>query len=481
MDHEGSCMRILFVEPPLESWFIMGKYMPPPFGLLTLAAYLERESPDAEIEVLDCQAEGVDWSTLGDRMRRSNPDVIAPSGLSTCNAYAALRVADIARRDCPDAKTVLGGQHFTALADETLNEISSVDYIVRGEGEITFSKLAGELSRGGDVSKIDGLSYRQGGAVRHNPDRPQIADLNSLPYPAYHYVKKHMSKYYFTLMAGEGIPFAIVEGSRGCHHNCSYCSQWQYWGKRRGKTPKRVADEMDYIHGKYGSKFFWLTDDSIGFDREMEELCDEIIERGVSDEVCWFIQARCDEVVRNAQLIPKMRKAGAIWMLLGMDPPQETISREFNRAGGGRDVAKKAVDLLRENSIFSQGTFIIGSRSDTVESINQVVAYADEVDPDIATFMTLTPFPGTSLYAEAKEKGWIEVSNWSDYDMIHAIMPTENLSRKEVQKQLYEAYRIFFGSWKRRRQGIFSNNPITRRTYIYLMKEAMLAGLRSLF
>jgi anaerobic magnesium-protoporphyrin IX monomethyl ester cyclase len=107
--------------------------------------------------------------------------------------------------------------------------------------------------------------------------------------------------------------------------------------------------------------------------------------------------------------------------------------------------------------------------------------YADWLDPDIATFMVLTPFPGTEVYSEAKQNGWIEDKNWANYDMIHAVMPTEHLSRLQVQEELHRCYDDFFGSWPRRYRGIGSKNPFTRRTYLYLAQKAITTGLRNLF
>jgi anaerobic magnesium-protoporphyrin IX monomethyl ester cyclase len=176
-----------------------------------------------------------------------------------------------------------------------------------------------------------------------------------------------------------------------------------------------------------------------------------------------------------------MRKAGNIWMLTGFDNPNETALSTFHRKDLNFTDAKKAVDLLRQNNIFSQGMFILGERSDSHESSQALRKYADWLDPDIATFMTLTPFPGTEIYDVARRNGWIEDTNFSNYDMIHAIMPTEHLTREEVQKELYECYRTFFGNWKRRNRGVFSSNPIKKRTYLFLAKKAIMTGLISLF
>ena len=474
-------MRVVFVEPPKDFWFIMGEYIPPPFGILTLASYLEAHVENVEIEVVDCQAEGLGWDGLEKRLESLRPDVVAPSGLSTSNAYTVLRTVELAKKMDADVTTVVGGQHFTALADESLRTHPVVDAVVRGEGEETMAELVKAIEAEGTLRGIEGVSFRHEGKIVHNADRPLIDDLDSLPYPGYHFVEEHMGTYYFSLMAEKEAPFAIVEGSRGCRHDCSYCSQWGFWRrKHRAKSPGRIAEELEHIHGNYGSRFFWLTDDNFGLGERTSDICDEILKRDL-DDVTWFCQVRCDDVVNHRELLPKMRSAGCIWVLVGFDSPDAEVLESFRRDGIDRSTAKEAVLLLRQNDIFSQGTFIIGERRDSRETIGALVEFADWVDPDIATFMTLTPFPGTQIYEEAKRNGWIEDANWSDYDMIHAVMPTEHLTREEVQEELYKCYQAFFGSWPRRYRGFFSDNPITRRTYQYLARQAILTGLRSLF
>jgi anaerobic magnesium-protoporphyrin IX monomethyl ester cyclase len=474
-------MRVMFVEPPKDFWFIMGEYIPPPFGLLCLAGYLEETDPEAEVEVVDSQAEGLDWAGLERRLAEYEPDVVAPSGMATANAYYAVRVAELAKRVAPQAATVLGGQHFTALAHETLAEYPFVDYVVRGEGEATLAELVGTLGSGGSPRGVAGLSYRGNGSVLHNRDRGLIRDLDSLPYPAYSHVAPHMKEYHFSLMGGEGKPFAIVEGSRGCRHDCSYCSQWGFWGRsHRAKSPERVVDEFERLYTEHGSRFFWFSDDNFGMGPRTEAICDGLVERGLGDEVEWFCQVRVDDIVEHPGVLAKMRRAGATWMLVGFDNPSPQILDSYRRSGVTEPRSRRAVELLRENGVFSQGTFIIGHRSDSHETVEAVRRYADELDPDIASFFALTPFPGTEVYDGAVRGGWIEDHNWASYDMVHAVMPTEHLTRVEVQQELYDCYESFFGSWPRRFRGMTSGNPITRRTYGYLAKQALLMGLKSL-
>jgi anaerobic magnesium-protoporphyrin IX monomethyl ester cyclase len=211
----------------------------------------------------------------------------------------------------------------------------------------------------------------------------------------------------------------------------------------------------------------------------MNELCDELIKRGFSDDVTCFMQARCDDVVRSQSILPKMCKAGINWLLLGVESNSENTLKNFKKETKPED-AKAAVKLLKENGIFSQATCIIGERKDSAESIANLREFVNDLDPDLAIFMILTPYPGTDLFEEAKRNGWIEERNWANYDMTHAIMPTETLSRKEVQEELYKCYRSFFGSWRRRLLGVFSDNKIKRRTYRYMAGQNVIRQLKSL-
>jgi anaerobic magnesium-protoporphyrin IX monomethyl ester cyclase len=94
--------------------------------------------------------------------------------------------------------------------------------------------------------------------------------------------------------------------------------------------------------------------------------------------------------------------------------------------------------------------------------------------------MVLTPFPGTDLHEEAKRKGWIEDWNWANYDMVHATMPTETLTREQVQCELYKCYRGFFGSLNRQMHGIFSKNNVKKRVYRYMAGQNVLRQLKSI-
>ncbi len=472
--------KVVFVEPPKDYWFVMGEYLPPPYGILQLAAYLESRIKNVEIEVLDCQAMDLDWRKLEKRLESFNPDIVASSGFATCNAYVTARTLETAKKINPNILTVTGGQHFTVTAQESLEAYPEIDVIARGEGEQTLVDLTrafDETLGKPKLANIKGISFRHGKMIKHNSSRPLMENLDDLSFPGYHFVKDYAHKYHFRMMAGPKARYGMIEASRGCPHRCAFCSQWKHWqGVWRHKSINRVVDEIEFLHSNYGSQLMWLTDDNFGFGKRMEELCEQLIARGFTDDLIIFMQARCDDVVQNKDLLPKMRKAGINWLLLGVESHSKFTLNSF-RKGTNPEDSQQAVRLLKENGIFSQATCIVGERKDSAENTRELREFINFLDPDIAIFMTLTPFPGTDLFEEAKRNGWIEDWNWANYDMIHAIMPTETLTREEVQSELFQCYRSFFGSWQRRVQGFFSSNQIKKRVYRYMAGQNVLRSL----
>ena len=134
-------MKVLFIEPPRDFWFVMGEYLPPPFGIIQLAAYLEKKINDVEIEILDCTPQQLGWNAIRKKIESFNPDIVAASAFATCNVYLVLRTLEIAKAVNPDILTVTGGQYFSVTAQESLEKYPEIDVVVRGEGEKTLVEL----------------------------------------------------------------------------------------------------------------------------------------------------------------------------------------------------------------------------------------------------------------------------------------------------------------------------------------------------
>ncbi len=471
--------RILFVEPPKNYWFLMGEYLPPPTALLVLAAYVERELPDIEIQVIDCQAERKYWKDVEERVRSFSPTIVIASGF-TCNAYVCARTMEIAKKVDKGITTVVGGQHFTATAEESLRSFPEIDYIVCGEGEVTLVELIKALRDNKDVGKVAGLAFMHNSGFVKTPSRQLIENLDTLPYPAYHYVEDLVKEYHFTMMAGKNMRYMIMEGSRGCTYKCSFCTQWRHWnGTWRTKSAKRIANEMEHLHKEFGAVFLWYTDDNFNYRIRGRELWEELRNRHFTKDVSWFFQARTDDIANNPDLVAKLHSVGNSWILVGVENNSPETLKSFKKSVRVNDAAK-AVKVLNDNDVFSQCMYIVGSRKDTPESIENLRQFSISINSQIAIYAILTPMPGTDVYDEAMRNGWIEDTNYAHYDMVHAIMPTESLTRQQVQEELFKCYRTFYGSITRGLSGIFSKNRIKRRAYRHMAKKSVLRNLRRL-
>ncbi len=471
--------KLMFVEPPKDYWFLMGEYLPPPTGLLILAAYIEERIPDMEIEILDCQAQKLDFKDLEKHIENHSPSIIVTCGF-TCNVYVCARVAEIAKKVSADIVTIVGGQHFSSTAEESLKDFPEIDYIIRGEGEETLSELIKTLINKKKVLEVKGISFRQNSIVIHTPQRPLIENLDTLPYPAYHLVENNLKKYHFTMMAGKNTRYMILEGSRGCSHRCSFCSQWKHWNSVwRTKSARRIADEMEYLNERFGGEFFWLTDDNFSYYTRGKSLWQELKPRKFIDDITWFFQSRTDDIANNPNLVAKLRDVGNNWILMGVENNSPEILNDFKKEVKVND-AYRALKILKDNDIFSQSMFVIGSRKDTTKSIEDLRQFSLELGTELAIYTILTPFPGTEIYASALQNDWIEDRNYANYDMAHAIMPTETLSRRQVQEELYHCYRDFYGSISRNISGLFSKNEIKKRVTRHMAGENVLSNLRRL-
>jgi anaerobic magnesium-protoporphyrin IX monomethyl ester cyclase len=450
-----SIKKILFIEPPRNYWFVMGEYLPPPTTVLILAAYVEKNLPDIEINILDCQAERIGWQGVEKKIESFNPSIVLTSGM-TCNAYSCARTSEIAKTIDTNIATIVGGIHFSSVPEESLNNFPEIDYIIRGEGEVTLVELIKSLRMGKKIEDVKGLSFRKKASIIHTQQRPLIKNLDSLPYPAYHLVEDHIHQYHFSMMAGKNTQYMILEGSRGCNHRCTFCTQWRHWGGVwRTKSINRIADEIEFLYETYGGVFLWFTDDHFRINVQGKKLSNELKHRRCKDDIMLFLQARTDDISNYPDLVTKLRAVGTYWIMVGVENDVEATLQEFKKGTKTRD-AYKTMQILKDNDVFSQAMFVIGTRRDTHESIERLRKFSIDLGPDFAIYTALTPFPGTAYYEEARKMGWIEDMNYSNYDMAHAIMPTKTLTRKEVQHELWNCYQDFYGSYTKNLAGLFS-------------------------
>lgn len=462
-------MKVLLVEPPKKTWELMGECVSPPLGLAQLAAVLEEEG--IGVEIVDCNAEEIGWSELEGVISQRHPNVIGATAL-TPFFYQALRAMEIAKRLDTGIITLLGGPHVTFTPEETLLEHPEIDFVVRGEGERTLVELLRCLEKGQDPYQVKGIALRQDDRIVLTPPQPPV-DVNSLPLPAYHLLS--MGSYYFTIFG----KFATLLSSRGCPHKCTFCSEWRFWGAGwRPREPKRVVDEMELLNKEHGRECFWFGDDCFNVSAEhIRGVCDEIIARGL--DLSWYYQGRADFLIKYKELLPLMRRAGNLMVQIGVESSTNRELAEFNKHLT-RSQVEEAVKLLKKHDIVAQGLLLVGTRQDSADSIAHKLRYMKWLDPDFPIFTMFTPFPGSDIYEEAKANGWLETLDYSRYDMSHAIMPTEHLTRNQLASLYNWCFISYYTDPIKLARGLLSRNSWKRKIWWHMLKYTLKQLFRSL-
>jgi radical SAM superfamily enzyme YgiQ (UPF0313 family) len=386
-------------------------------------------------------------------MRDHNPEVVGMS-IMTFQRRTAARLVELLRKLKPDVKIVVGG--YDPSLDSEAYEPMDIDFLVRGEGEVTFRELLRALEAGERFDRICGLSYREGSASRenreqrnnhewvHNPTRPvhRLEDGEIRPPNRDARVLKG-----YTLL---GRQVDVIETSRGCTYDCSFCSIIEMRGRNfHTYSFDRVLDDIRDARN-HGARTLFLVDDNIMLNvRRFEALCEAIIAAGLN-ELDYFVQAMTSSIANHGEtLAPLMRRAGFRYVFLGIENILEgdlaflRASAKNTAREGGHDAGNatlKAVHYIRSNQMFVVGGLIVGNPGDTRESIEANLEFARRY-VDWPYIQHPTPYPRTPMTKDFRDKGLIQNERLEEYDGTTAVVRTEHLSAEEVEFLRWKAER----------------------------------------
>ncbi|MBI5724478.1 MAG: cobalamin B12-binding domain-containing protein [Planctomycetes bacterium] len=427
-------MRILFINPPWvrrkdNIWHDVASVMPP-LGLAWMAAVLEKQAH--QVRIFDAHAEHVGLDEIAARLRQWGPFDIVGITATTSLINNALHIARQAKEIMPSARVVLGGVHPTVLPEEVLGE-PAVDVVVRGEGEMTI----GELAAGRPLEDIPGISFRQGGAVKHNPERPLIADLDSLPLPAYHLLP--MDRYHPALGAYKRLPAISMLATRGCPGRCTFCYR-QFGRKLRVRSGERLAEEAKFLHDNYGIRELSFYDDTFtAVKRVVRRFCLEL--RRLRVDLTWSCFSRIDAVDELTLRI--MKRTGCHQIMYGIESASPAILMNINKRVNLAQ-AKRAVRMTKNVGISVRAAFMLGNPGETIQTMEESLRFAMRLNPDLVIFNITTPFPGTEMFDWADRNGCIRTRDWEDYDLAHTVMELPTVSGEQINKFYRKAYWRFF-------------------------------------
>ena len=432
-------MRILLALPPesheCEIYRITG-IKAPPLGLGYIASILE--SLGHKVTIVDSPTLNISVKDFIHKVKEFRPDIIGLS-IQTPLAPKAYKTARMLKEKFNDVIIIAGGVHPTFMYKEALS--NNIDIVVRGEGEETIKELIEVIDKygynGEMLRKVKGIAFKdKENRIVVTPPRDYIENLDKLPFPARHLLP--MEKY---TLFNKPINIAHVMASRGCPYGCIFCSTSYFWGRRiRFRNAINVVREIEEVVDKYKAKYIVFTDDELVSNRKfIYEFIKEIRERGL--DITFTAGARVDHV--DKEYLKFLYNNGCVALYFGVESAsQETLDRIGKKIT--IDQIRKVFEWIKEIKGFATGSFILGFPWEKVEDLENTIRFAIELDPDYAQFTVATPYPGTPLYAFAKESNLIVDTNWEHYTTIKPVMRGFYLDIKTIHRYLKKAYYKFY-------------------------------------
>ncbi|RLC25004.1 MAG: B12-binding domain-containing radical SAM protein [Deltaproteobacteria bacterium] len=362
-----------------------------PIGLYYIGALLRENGFAATIfNLADIRQDPV--KAFKKHITTEQPDVIGFSVINA-NRWNAMECAMAARLIKPDVTIVFGGPAPTFLADHLLTACPDIDFIVAGEGEITFLELVTLLENNdfGSFEKINGLIFRKKNALFKSPPRQPVEILDTLVHPSKYFTYQHLAM------------------SRGCPGKCTFCGSPKFWkiSSVRSHSPEWFADEIESLV-KGGITHFYISDDTFTMDKQrVIEFCTLIIKRKL--DITWNAISRVDVIDKD--ILFAMRKAGCIQISFGVESGSEKIRKTLGKPIK-REKIIAAFSLTASYGILPRAYFIYGSPGETMKTIQESCDLLIAIKPLSAVFYLLVIFPGTHLYQSVVNKHLVTDNIW---------------------------------------------------------------------
>jgi anaerobic magnesium-protoporphyrin IX monomethyl ester cyclase len=382
-------------------------------------------------------------ATVDRLVRDLQPDLVGFS-VMTFQRRTARRLISLVRSIKPDVRIVVGGYDPSLAPGAWTDPALGVDFIVHGEGERTFRELLRALEQSTPLADVAGLSFRQGNVFRRNVSRP-VASIDDGSVALPNRAARALSGY--TML---GRTADVVETSRGCTFDCSFCSIIEMRGRNFHRFPiARVLDDIADARRR-GARSIFIVDDNITIDVDrFAALCRAIIEAGLHD-VDFLVQAMTSSIASHGEtLAPLMKRAGFRYVFLGIENVLEHELAFLNaqaknklrqKGAPGGSAAARAVEILHRHGMLVVGGLIVGSPDDTPDSIRANLAFARKYI-DWPYIQHPTPYPGTPMTRDFVERSLIVNPHVEEYDGTTAVTRNTHLDAEEIEYMRWRAER----------------------------------------
>ena len=412
-------LRIALISPRAVASEKMIRRVQPPLGLCCIAASLRKEG-FKNILIYDTLIEDYnnvkklknhdDMITYGSsdekilkKLQSFKPDIVGVSALFSSQVSQAYAVARVVKKYNKKTPVVFGGIHASDKPEEVLNEETSVDYVMRGEGDYTWGTLINEMFNNGSLEKVPGLVWRKNDGFNKNLMAPLIHDMDALPIPAWDLVP--MEEYFKIAMYHN--PYVksgrvgCIMTSRGCPDRCYFCASTEFFGhKFRQISPERVGEMVDYLVNKFQIKELQIEDDNFAVNPvRVNKICEIIKHHKL--RITMPNAMRADTPInrdKRREMFKNMREAG--WDQIGLGV--ECGDSEFlNNVIGKRLDLNEVVatcDIAHEAGLLVHTNFMMGFPFETKKTRDRTIDFAMKLDSDSYSLSLATPLPGTKMW-----------------------------------------------------------------------------------
>ncbi|MBD3350311.1 MAG: radical SAM protein [Candidatus Lokiarchaeota archaeon] len=460
-------MKILYVNPGKIEAGLDSVMKGPPLSLLSIAAMV----PEHEATLFDFKVDKYKEKKFRKLLREH--EVVAITSM-TPQITHALEVADMAKEE--GAITVIGGYQPT-LDPAGVAAHPSIDYCVRGEGEHTFREIINCIDPSTENANIDsilGLSYHDDdGVVHHNDNRPLESNLDNFPIPRRDLLRGKPYQYM-------GTRVILMETSRGCPHNCTFCCIIKMWENAEGqsnklryrtKSVKRVMEEIYSIYNLKGQKwdFIFFNDDNFSINiKRTRRILNLLVKSKMNKHFYFSCQSRVDTLYNNPTLAAEMAEAGFRQIFLGIESIHQQSLDAMNKHTN-ENMIRTACKMCRDNKMSIFAGMIIGYPGETAEMVRQNIEFAIDLDPDFVQFTPITAFPGTDFFKQQMKAGKISTLEYKYYNLFTPMMRTDELSRNMMYKLVAEAYAKFYINLQYPKKML---NRILKDKFMWMLKTA---------
>ncbi|MFF5970029.1 Sden_1168 family B12-binding radical SAM P-methyltransferase [Streptomyces sp. NPDC012769] len=420
----GRTPRTLLVQPPMCVYEGAVKRVIPPLGLCYIAGALEQEGIDTDI--LDCIVEGIDeevpvadgvWR-LGmseERFRahiaEHDYDVVGFTMIYSSDLQNLYHYARIVKEVRPETVVIAGGLHASIYArrflqDAVVDGVPTIDFVLRGEGEIRLGDFLRHLGDGRFDRNADGLAGWHEGKVFANPQLARITDLDALPFPAYH--KVPMERYF-----AHNVPFSPyprgkrvmqIYTSRGCPVGCTFCSSTNFSKAYIARSVDNVIAEMEHYKEVYGADEIQFADDNLTFDKKRAA---ELFERMVPLELPWCTPNGIMVNTLSPPLVDRMVASGLYQITLSLDSGSAETLRQHHRKPVDLTRVPDLMEYVKDLDVLMHGTLVVGMPGETEEQIQEGFAYVESLPFHSINVFIAQAIPGSELFERAVSNGTI--------------------------------------------------------------------------